>query len=381
MVATRRLEGSSFGLEVHGLRFRENLKRARVRARMAITMSLVVFFGGLTGPAYPAIFGFDDRELYQDLEEPDLRELLGTAAGEIVCFDGTAGTGFVVDISEYVGEEPDFHVIATTAQVLYDGRSGESRGRCAFRPASAPGVLFELGDHLVGSSRLDDADKDDWAFARIEKLAYPLTSMRITFGDTHDFGSTYRLQPRAIGFAQDLQGLAVSSDCALDDKASYPSIGEYSGELGHMVIHDCDFDRASSGGPLLIRNQGAIHVIALNAGDSGDRSQPGLRGIPYDPKRNFYNFSRRFDRDLEEKLIAFASRHVHLRNPSSLVRARSDLIGNVQTQLARLGYDPGPMDGLAGRKTRDAIRAFQGALGILPTGRISEELLLLLKGK
>ena len=63
------------------------------------------------------------------------------------------------------------------------------------------------------------------------------------------------------------------------------------------------------------------------------------------------------------------------------MRARSDLIANVQSQLARLGYDPGPLDGLAGRKTREAVRAFQAALGITPTGRISEELLLLLRTK
>ena len=250
---------------------------------------LLAILCGLGPQPRAAIFGFDDRELYQAMDVADL-PVLGNAVGKIACFDGSTGSGFVVDISEYVDEEPDFHVIATTAQVLYDGRTGESRGRCAFRPASAPGVYFEVGDRLVGGSRIDGADKDDWAFARIERLDYELASIRITFGDTYDFGSDYGLQPRAIGYAEDLHGLAVSSSCRLDDKRSYPSLAGRSGDVAHMVIHDCDFDRASAGGPLLISNRGAVHVIAINAGDSGGREQPGLQGIPYDPKRNFYNF-------------------------------------------------------------------------------------------
>lgn len=40
----------------------------------------------------------------------------------------------------------------------------------------------------------------------------------------------------------------------------------------------------------------------------------------------------------------------------------------VQTQLLRLGFDPGPMDGIWGRRTIAALRAFQGSKGLQVDG-------------
>ena len=56
-----------------------------------------------------------------------------------------------------------------------------------------------------------------------------------------------------------------------------------------------------------------------------------------------------------------------------------DTVRQAQTYLALLGYDPGPVDGQPGRRTTAAVRRFQQDLGMTPTGRISEELLALLK--
>ena len=49
-------------------------------------------------------------------------------------------------------------------------------------------------------------------------------------------------------------------------------------------------------------------------------------------------------------------------------------IARIQRQLASLGYDPGPVDGIMGRKTRAAIRAFQTKIGRPVTGEISNGL-------
>jgi len=45
----------------------------------------------------------------------------------------------------------------------------------------------------------------------------------------------------------------------------------------------------------------------------------------------------------------------------------------VQTALHRLGYDPGPVDGLFGPTTRAAIRRFQQAIGAEATGVITAD--------
>ena len=43
-----------------------------------------------------------------------------------------------------------------------------------------------------------------------------------------------------------------------------------------------------------------------------------------------------------------------------------------QELLARLGYNPGPADGVTGERTRVAVRAFQREVGMEPNGVINE---------
>jgi len=55
-----------------------------------------------------------------------------------------------------------------------------------------------------------------------------------------------------------------------------------------------------------------------------------------------------------------------------------ELASDIQKRLQELGYSPGPIDGIAGRKTRAAIRRFQNNIGLLETGEISGDLLQVL---
>ncbi len=49
-------------------------------------------------------------------------------------------------------------------------------------------------------------------------------------------------------------------------------------------------------------------------------------------------------------------------------------IASIQRDLASLRYGPGPADGIMGRKTRKAIRAFQAKKGLPITGELSKKL-------
>ena len=54
-------------------------------------------------------------------------------------------------------------------------------------------------------------------------------------------------------------------------------------------------------------------------------------------------------------------------------------VRRVQTLLAELGYEPGAIDGLMGRRTASAIRAFQKAEGLAVDGRLSADLVAALE--
>lgn len=47
----------------------------------------------------------------------------------------------------------------------------------------------------------------------------------------------------------------------------------------------------------------------------------------------------------------------------------------MQTDLKRLGFDPGPLDGILGRQGREALRAWQTAHGLVPDGFATEAVL------
>ena len=54
-------------------------------------------------------------------------------------------------------------------------------------------------------------------------------------------------------------------------------------------------------------------------------------------------------------------------------------VRRIQALLAELGYDPGPIDGLMGRRTASAIRSFQTAEGLSVDGRIETGLVAALE--
>ena len=57
----------------------------------------------------------------------------------------------------------------------------------------------------------------------------------------------------------------------------------------------------------------------------------------------------------------------------------SQLTKDVQYRLARLGYDPGPADGVLGDKTRSAIREYEQRSNLPVDGNVSQDLLLHIK--
>jgi peptidoglycan hydrolase-like protein with peptidoglycan-binding domain len=50
-------------------------------------------------------------------------------------------------------------------------------------------------------------------------------------------------------------------------------------------------------------------------------------------------------------------------------------VHRIQAALKANGHDPGPIDGVLGRRTQEALRAYQAAQHLKATGRIDQETL------
>lgn len=67
------------------------------------------------------------------------------------------------------------------------------------------------------------------------------------------------------------------------------------------------------------------------------------------------------------------------RTPAPAVSPLQGTVRQSQIYLAALGFDPGPADGLIGKRTRTAVQHFQLRAELTPTGQITDELLRLLQ--
>ncbi len=65
----------------------------------------------------------------------------------------------------------------------------------------------------------------------------------------------------------------------------------------------------------------------------------------------------------------------------STLRPTKELTAEAQTLLSQLGFDPGPVDGLLGNRTRGPIRADQAATGLPQDGEPSAQLLSQLRAE
>lgn len=61
--------------------------------------------------------------------------------------------------------------------------------------------------------------------------------------------------------------------------------------------------------------------------------------------------------------------------PDAAPRSRADVLGDIQRELVRRGFYDGPVDGIYGPRTDGAIRDYEQAAGLKPTGEPTEDLL------
>ena len=78
--------------------------------------------------------------------------------------------------------------------------------------------------------------------------------------------------------------------------------------------------------------------------------------------------------DLEAAAAAAAQAESTEHSDAAGAKSTRETVLAAQTLLAGLGYEPGPLDGLDGPKTRDAVRKYQADAGLPTDGRITKAL-------
>ena len=139
---------------------------------------------------------------------------------------------------------------------------------------------------------------------------------------------------------------------------------------------------AGASDPLVAEIQAALNELGFDAGAAdgvaGGRTRLAIEafqgefGYPVDgaPDRSL------LDR-LKRAIAQGAASPERLLARSGLLRSYTRA---VQEKLAALGYDPGPVDGVVGPRTRAAIRDYQIDHGLAGTGEVSRALLSHLHG-
>jgi hypothetical protein len=103
----------------------------------------------------------------------------------------------------------------------------------------------------------------------------------------------------------------------------------------------------------------------------------------YEVNRNYYNPPTVVYRDWDRDRVHYWNNHRYhwydnawvVLDVPTVAFGGGSLTANVQAALEREGYDPGPVDGVMGPGTRDAIADYQSDHGLYVTGEINDSLL------
>jgi hypothetical protein len=155
---------------------------------------------------------------------------------------------------------------------------------------------------------------------------------------------------------------------APDTVKAGPLLGGLGGALGGSLIGGLiGGRRGARAGALIGGIGGAI------AGTARLARRNAYRNRAYYNNRYYYPYSYPRGR------AVYAAPQKQLRARGRV--ARNNVIAGIQSSLTRLGYSPGPVDGLMGGKTVTSIRAYQSANGLLVTGQPSQALLQHMKSR
>ncbi len=212
---------------------------------------------------------------------------------------------------------------------------------------------------------------NDWALIR---LAQPICGrhlpVRAVSRETlRRAGREGRLYIVGMHGDRKLDGLLYSPDCRIVDNSHTRSMRKAVAG-GEVFYYTCDTYKGSSGAPLLMDTPRGPVVVGMNVGTQSHRAGGNATSTGGGTQEAVYvaNIGVPADAFAREARILSRSRVI-----TGKVKVR-----HLQLLLNRAGYDAGPVDGILGHRTRQAILAFRRRNGLMPVATATPYMLRLL---
>lgn len=280
----------------------------------------------------------------------------------------------------------------------------EAVGPIVLREAAVNGdakALYLVGDYyfggVVGQSGNDLAKALEW-YEKSAELGFAPAQYRVGnfyekgFGGERDLtkAKTWYQMSAAQGNAAAMHNLAVLLANGPDGTPDFTSATRWFQKAAELGVKDSQFNLGilSAQGNGVEQNLAESYKwfsIAANSGDKDaatkrDEVAEALRPEQLDMARGAVELWKKKEMVEEANFVDIpdswrtdeaqtAATEPEL-SPAEMKKA----VSNIQAILNKSGYDAGPVDGVMGGKTTEAIRAFQSANGMKATGEVTPEL-------
>ncbi len=322
-----------------------------------------------------AVFGPDDRtplpERLKNLEDKIglIYEPRSRSVCTAFCIDETTIATAAHCLFRTQGERP-LPLNAITFRLASEGVRRRTPLAGAHQGAAAQHIV--AGSTSLSTRPPIDATRD-WALLRLSKPACRKGGLPLNATAPRDLAARDRERSvYQVGFHGDFGAwkLTYSPPCHIRQPATTAEARATSRDFSDahaLILHTCDTGGASSGSPMLIDGRNGPEVVGINVGtymQSRILTQAG---------EVVHRYKSDTVANTAVSTLAFLPHRAAFAQAGVLVSARD--ITRLQTRLSETGHYRGQIDGKYGPRLRQAIRAYEESVRLLPTGIASSALL------